>query len=253
MWTIRHLTQTRSTNDDAAALLGTPESAGTVIVADVQTAGRGRHERAWVAEANTSLLCTAILPQPIATASLWAVPFWTGLALADSVEATTGLSATLQWPNDLLIAGAKCAGILCISRVIGARAHVGCGTGVNVRRPADGAAYAAVTPAPAFLSDRADDVTPASVLDALLAAYARRLGELDDPNGVARAWERRAELDGTPYRLLVDGTTNPIEVTARAIGADGALIVDHAGERRAIALADARVLRDPLFRTGPAG
>lgn len=244
MFDIRYRAQTDSTNDAAAALLGAPEHAGAVLVANYQTAGRGRHDRPWIAPPGTSLLCTAILPEAIATAALWAVPFWTGLALADAIEVATGVRVDLQWPNDLLVDGAKCAGILCISRVVGARAFVGCGTGVNLHRPPDGAAFAAVSPQPAFLSDRAPDVTRAALLEALLEAYARRLPELARPEDVARVWEHRAELDGTRYRLLVDGTSAPLDAVARAVGPDGSLVVDHGGQRRAIALADARVIRE---------
>ena len=244
MWTIRNFAQTRSTNDDAAALLGAPEHAGAVLVADYQSAGRGRHERAWVAPPGSSLLCTTILPEPIATSALWAVPFWTGLALADAIETLTGHRVMLQWPNDLLANGAKCAGILCISRVIGARAFVGCGTGVNVLRPADASAFADVRPAPTFLSDLSPVITRDRVRDALLGAYARRLPELADPASVARAWEVRASLDGTTYRLLIDGASEPIVAIARGIANDGSLRVDHDGRRRDIALADARVIRE---------
>lgn len=247
MWTIRNFEQTRSTNDDAAALLGAPEHAGAVLVADFQSAGRGRHDRAWVAPRGSSLLCTTILPEPISTSALWAVPFWTGLALAEAIETLTGHRVTLQWPNDLLVRGAKCAGVLCISRVIGARAFVGCGTGVNVRRPADESVYRDVRPAPAFLSDIAPTIARDPMRDALLAAYSRRLPELADPTAIARSWEARAALDGTPYRLLVDGTNEPIVAVARAIADDGSLIVAHDGQRKRISLADARVLRDSGF------
>jgi BirA family biotin operon repressor/biotin-[acetyl-CoA-carboxylase] ligase len=247
MWRIRNFAQTRSTNDDAAALLGMPEHAGAVLVADFQSAGRGRHDRVWVAPPGSSLLCTTILPESISTSALWAVPFWTGLALADAIETLTGYRATLQWPNDLLARGAKCAGILCISRVMGARAFVGCGTGVNVVRPADADVYRNVRPAPVFLSDLAPTIARDAVRDALLAAYARRLPELADPTGIARAWEARAALDGTTYRLLLDGAIEPIVAVARAIADDGSLVVVHDGQRRNISLADARVLRDSGF------
>ena len=244
MWTIRNFAQTQSTNDDAAALLGTPEHAGAVLVADFQSAGRGRHDRLWIAPPGSSLLCTTILPEPIATNALWAVPFWTGLALADAIESITGYRVTLQWPNDLLAGGAKCAGILCISRVVGARAYVGCGTGINVVRPGDASIYRDVRPAPAFLSDFTPSISREMVRDALLAAYTQRLPELADPMRIARTWEARAALDGTPYRLLVDGASEPIVAIARAIANDGSLVVDHNGQRRAISLADARVLRE---------
>ncbi|GAC1309312.1 MAG: hypothetical protein NVSMB19_22970 [Vulcanimicrobiaceae bacterium] len=244
MFEIRARAQTDSTNDDAAALLGLPEHAGAVLLADFQRRGRGRHARAWIAPPGSSLLFTTVLPQPIATAALWAVPFWTGLCVADGIEAATGLRVGLQWPNDLLLGERKCSGILCISRVVGDRAHVGCGTGINVLRPHGDGTLDAVQPPPAFLSDRAPGVARAPVLAAVLAAYERRLGELARPHAVARAWERRAELAGTPYRLRLDGAETPFDARAERIDDDGSLVVrDDAGGERVVGLADARVLR----------
>jgi BirA family biotin operon repressor/biotin-[acetyl-CoA-carboxylase] ligase len=240
---IRYYAQTESTNDDAVPLLGLPENAGAVLWADYQRAGHGRRGRSWVAPAGSSLLVTTILPRAVASESLWAVPFWTALGVAGGIEAATGLHLDLQWPNDLLLEGRKCCGILCVSRVVGERAWVGCGTGINVLRPPGKADLAGVDPPPAFLSDRAPTVQRRDVLDAILAAYERLLGELDRPEAIARAWERRAGLDGTPYRLLVDGDEAPFEATARRLSPDGALIVERDGAERRVALADARVAR----------
>ena len=225
-------------------LLGTAEHAGTVIVADYQRRGRGRHARAWVAPPGSSLLFTTILPHAIASTTLWAVPFWTGLCVAEGIEAATGSRVALQWPNDLLLDGRKCSGILCISRVVGDRAYVGCGTGVNVVRPASGAELDAISPPPAFLSDRMPGVGRDIILHAILAAYERRIDELDDPSGIARAWERRAALAGTPYRLKLDGTDDPFDARALRIADDGSLVVgEQDGRERIVGLADARVLR----------
>jgi len=240
---IRACAQTDSTNDDAAPLLGLPEHAGAVLLADFQRRGRGRHARAWIAPPGTSLLFTAILPRPVATTALWAVPFWTGLCVADGIEAATGLRAGLQWPNDLLIDARKFAGILCISRVVGERAYVGCGTGINVCRPQASPELAAVLPPPAFLCDRVPEVARGPVLAAIIAVYERRLAELENPQAVARAWEIRAGLAGTSYRLLLDADKESFEAKALRIGDDGALIVWQAGRERTISLADARVAR----------
>jgi BirA family biotin operon repressor/biotin-[acetyl-CoA-carboxylase] ligase len=243
MFRIRHQAQTDSTNDDAAKLLGEPDSAGLVLTTDYQRAGRGRHARAWVAPAGSSLLCTAILPATVRSDGLWAVTFWTGLAVAEAIEAATGLRAGLVWPNDLTLGGRKCCGILCVSRVAGERAWVGCGTGINVLRPAGDAALAALEPPPAFLSDYEPQIDRARLLTALLAAYERGLPELDDPRGIARRWERRAGLDGTRYRLAVDGEAETFSATARRIAPGGGLVIERDGIERTIALADARVLR----------
>ena len=147
------------------------------------------------------------LARPSPASALWALPFWTALGVADGIEAATGLRVALQWPNDLLLERRKCCGILCISRVAGASAWAGCGVGINVVRPHDDSALAAIEPPPAFLSDFAPGAAREPVLDAILAAFAARLPELAEAQGVARAWERRAGLAGTPYRLLLDGET----------------------------------------------
>jgi BirA family transcriptional regulator, biotin operon repressor / biotin---[acetyl-CoA-carboxylase] ligase len=240
---VRSYAETDSTNDDAVPMLGLPENAGLVLSADFQRTGKGRRARSWVAPAGSSLLVTAILPRPVRSDALWAVPFWTALGVADGIEASTGLRVSLQWPNDLLIEGRKCCGILCVSRVVGDRAWVGCGTGINVRRPPDDTALAEVRPPPAFLSDSVPNVERNVVLEAMLRAYNGLLDDLDRPESIARAWEHRAGLDGTPYRILLDSADEPFGAVARRIGDDGALIVDQAGTERRIALADARIIR----------
>ncbi|GAC1519976.1 MAG: biotin--[acetyl-CoA-carboxylase] ligase [Vulcanimicrobiaceae bacterium] len=241
---IRARAQTDSTNDDAAPLLGAPEHAGAVLLADFQRRGRGRHARAWIAPPGTSLLFTTILPASLSSAALWAVPFWTGLCVADGIEAATGLRVELQWPNDLLLRGRKTAGILCVSRVVGERAFVGCGTGINVVRPESDRELDAIVPPPAFIGDLAPEAERETILHAILAAYERRLAELETPFAVARAWERRAELAETPYRLTLDGSAAAFEARALRLADDGGLVVrDTNGDERTVGLADARVMR----------
>ncbi|HEY0798573.1 MAG TPA: biotin--[acetyl-CoA-carboxylase] ligase [Candidatus Baltobacteraceae bacterium] len=241
---LRYVSQTTSTNEDAALLLGAAGSAGLVLVTDYQSAGRGRRTRSWIAPAASALLFTAILPKPIASSALWAVPFWTALGVADGIAGATGLAVRLQWPNDLLLADGKCCGILATSRVSGEQAWVGCGVGVNVLRPSGDADLAAIVPAPAFLSDRVPSVTREALLGAILCACDRRLALLEDPTAVARAWEARAELAGTPYRIEQDSGER-FDGIAQRIAADGSLIVRTPAGERHVTLADARVVREP--------
>jgi BirA family biotin operon repressor/biotin-[acetyl-CoA-carboxylase] ligase len=243
MFEIRYYDETDSTNDDAVPLLGTTDGTGVALWADFQRKGHGRRARSWVAPPGSSLLVTAILPRAVDSRALWAVTFWTALGVADGIEQATGLRVDLQWPNDLLLRGRKCCGILCISRVVGEHAWVGCGTGVNVLRPAQSAELDAVDPPPAFLSDDAPGVDRRIVLQAILDAYERRLDQLNDPEGIARAWEERAGLAGTRYRVLLDGEREPFDGVARRLSDDGSLIVEREGVEQRIALGDARVLR----------
>jgi BirA family biotin operon repressor/biotin-[acetyl-CoA-carboxylase] ligase len=239
---VRYAVATGSTNDDAAALLGDRSAAGATLVAEVQSAGKGRKPgRAWIAPAGSALLFTTILPDAIPAASLWAVPFWTALAVADGVEAGCGVRLDLRWPNDLDLGPRKVAGILCVSRVLGAQADVACGVGLNVRRPA-AARLAGIEPPPTFLSDAVPRVEREPVLAAILGAMDALAEVLARPADVARAWEERAGLRGRPYRLRLDADGSIVEGTALRLDHEGGLVVFAGGRERVIHLADARVI-----------
>lgn len=237
---IRWCAQTASTNEDASALLGTPGSGGVTIVADHQTAGAGRKGRSWLARPAAGLLFTTILPEPVPAADIWAVPFWTALAVRAGLAAC-GVATDLHWPNDLLVGPRKIAGILCASRVTGPLADVACGIGINVTRaPGDDGA---IEPPPAFCDDvRA--VERDDLLTAVLTQFAASVELLRAPQRVARRWEEEAGLPGRPYRLLVDGEGAPFDARAIALATGGALVVERDGRRETIALADARALRE---------
>jgi BirA family biotin operon repressor/biotin-[acetyl-CoA-carboxylase] ligase len=238
---VRYVIETASTNDDAARELGSQAGHGSVLVAEHQTGGHGRRGRRWVSAPGSGLLFTVTLPEPIAASSLWAVPFWCALAVQEGAGRSSGALLDLQWPNDLLLGGRKVCGILSTSRVAGELAWVACGIGINVRRPS--ADSSEVDPHAAYLSDIAPSVVREDVLVAILRALDDAFGLLSDTSAVARAWEERARLRGTPYRILVDGDAEPFDARAVRLGVDGRLVVDVQGRERAISLADARVVR----------
>jgi BirA family biotin operon repressor/biotin-[acetyl-CoA-carboxylase] ligase len=243
---VRAMRETGSTNDDAAALLGDPRAAGATLVAELQTAGRGRKAgRRWIAPAGSALTFTTILPVVVAADALWAVPFWTALAVADGVEAGCGVRLDLRWPNDLDLDGGKAGGILCMSRVTGPEAAVGCGIGLNVLRPAGEAA--AIDPPPAYLSDAQPRAAREEILAGILGAMDGLLDVLDRPAEVARAWEHRAQFRGRPYRVRLDADGTVLDGTAIALDREGGLILRVGDRERVVHLADARVLG-----TGPA-
>ena len=238
---VRYQPRTGSTNDDATALLGDPAAAGATLVAEHQTAGRGRKAgRSWVAAPGSALLFTTILPATMPASDLWAVPFWVALCVADGIMQACAVHADLRWPNDLFVRNRKVAGILCTSRVSGGVAHVACGVGINVISTAG--AHVAIEPPPAFLSDVAPGVRREVVLSEVLSAFERRLPSLRAPSAIARTYEERAGLAGAPYRVLVDGEELELDGIARGLGPEGALRLDVGGVERAISLADARRL-----------
>jgi BirA family transcriptional regulator, biotin operon repressor / biotin---[acetyl-CoA-carboxylase] ligase len=239
---VRYQPLTGSTNDDATPLLARSDAAGATLVAEEQTAGRGRKAgRSWIAPPGSGLLFTTILPMTLPAGDLWAVPFWVALCVADGIARACAVHVDLRWPNDLFVRERKVAGILCLSRVAGEIAHVGCGVGINVQRPA-ASAPPAIEPPPAFLSDAAPHAVREVVLTEILFAFERRLPALAAPALVARAYEERAALSGARYRVRVDLGAVELEGIARGLGPEGALRLDVGGVEHAIALADARRL-----------
>lgn len=235
---VRYLAHTDSTNADAFRLLGAPEAAGLTIVAEHQTQGAGRKDRRWIAGPRTSLLFTTILPDELPARWLWIVPFWAALAVSDAL-AHQGARASLHWPNDLLLGGKKLCGILCISRIAGDVAWVGCGVGLNVHRQG---APDTIDPPPAFCDDVAR-VDRAQLLAAVLQRFDATRALLATPLEVAQRWETAAGLPGARYRIVRDGEAAPFDAIAIGLAPDGALIVECDGVRETISLADARALR----------
>jgi BirA family biotin operon repressor/biotin-[acetyl-CoA-carboxylase] ligase len=109
---VRVVEETGSTNADllAEAQAGTRE--GLVLVAEAQTAGRGRMGRRWVSPPRCSLTFSVLLRPPVPAGLLGWVPLLAGVAVASALEHTAGVDTRLKWPNDVLVDGAKIAGIL---------------------------------------------------------------------------------------------------------------------------------------------
>ena len=172
-----------STNDEAKALAraGAPE--GTLVWAGEQTAGRGRRGRGWVSPPG-NLYLSLILRPAVAPARAAQLGFVAALALGEGLGALCGpaLEIRCKWPNDILAAGRKLAGILLESEITDSNAidFVVIGTGTNLAsRPSD-----AEYPATSLAEQGFPGVTP----EQLLQAYVRRF------DFWARTWRTKASL-----------------------------------------------------------
>jgi BirA family transcriptional regulator, biotin operon repressor / biotin---[acetyl-CoA-carboxylase] ligase len=111
--------QTGSTNADLLAAARAGATAGTILVAEEQTAGRGRLNRSWHSQPGAALTFSILLrPMEVPPASRSWLPLLTGVAVASALPETTGVDVSLKWPNDVLadrgpgVSGGKVAGIL---------------------------------------------------------------------------------------------------------------------------------------------
>ena len=176
---------TGSTNADllARALCGEPE--GTVLAAEEQRAGRGRMGRTWTSPPRAALTFSLLLKPAVPPARRGWLPLLAGVAVAAAVTKATGVETGLKWPNDLLAADAKLAGIL--AEAAGDAVVVGIGLNVSTE-PAE-----FPSPRPGALpatSLRAAGATALNREDILLAI-------LDGFERWYRAWQ---QADGDPDR-----------------------------------------------------
>ncbi len=260
---VRHVGETGSTNTDVMELARQGEPEGVVLVADHQTAGRGRAGRTWTAPPGASLLCTLLLRPPAPVASM--TTFALAVAAAEAVEAVAGFRPGLKWPNDLVVEDAedgvvrtrKLAGILAEaewspgSNIAAGhrdpapheRATVAAGIGLNVSWPDE---------VPDELADVAvavNHVSPArptrdEVLEALLDRFDVHYGALvrGDVGAVLDEWRARSVTLGREVRI--DLGSDDLVGTALDVTPDGHLVVEPLeGGRRTIAVGDVVHLR----------
>ena len=130
---VRVVGETGSTNADLLALArdGAPE--GIVLVADHQTAGRGRLDRRWEAPPGSSLLMSMLFRPPRSVTHLNLVNAAAGIAASDACNEVAGFRPLLKWPNDVVVDDRKLAGIL--AEVVGQAVVVGIGLNVNWPSP----------------------------------------------------------------------------------------------------------------------
>lgn len=262
---VRWVAETGSTNADALELGRQGEAEGVVLVADHQTAGRGRLGRTWQAPVGGSLLCTILLrpPASIAPATTMAV----AVAAAEAVEDLTGRSPRLKWPNDLVWPGdgsgpdRKLAGILAevdwpaASQISSGwreprpqdRLVVAVGIGINVAWgddvPADLADLAVAIDhltAPDAAPDRVDLLV--QMLRHLERRYAALLAGPEGTADLRAAWRERTATLGR--RVRIDLGADDLVGTAVDVTDEGHLVVETLeGERRTIAVGDVVHLR----------
>lgn len=134
-WEIRHLAETGSTNADLAALAAEGNAGeGLVILADSQTAGRGRQGRTWFSRPGDCLSFSMLLKPEVKPEMAATLPLVAGIAVAAALEKFLPREEiAIKWPNDILAGGRKICGILCEMSAQGETVrHVVAGIGINV-------------------------------------------------------------------------------------------------------------------------
>ncbi|MCW2614066.1 MAG: biotin--[acetyl-CoA-carboxylase] ligase [Frankiales bacterium] len=215
-WRVEVLAETGSTNAVVAERASAGEGHGLVVVAESQTAGRGRLDRTWVSPPRAGLTMS-VLVRPDLPADRWSwLPLLTGLAVANALSEHAGVEAVLKWPNDVLVDGKKVCGVLVEVPEAGA-AVLGIGLNVTTRAdelPHDGATSLAL--AGASTTDRG------TLLRAVLRALTVVLADVD---AARTAYRERCSSIGSRVRVELP-TGDAVEGTADAVDDSGRLVVD---------------------------
>jgi len=226
---VRILAETGSTNVEAAAAARTGAPEGLVVVAEHQTAGRGRLDRAWTVPPRAGLTFTVLLRPAGVPPSQWSwITLAAGVALVEALARDAGIETRLKWPNDVQAAdGRKLAGILAERVDSPGDSAVVLGIGLNVTLRAD---ELPVPEATSLLLAGATTVDRGTVLLALLRSVEgwydrwRRAGGDPEASGLRAAYAQRCATLGRDVRVELPGGQSLVGV-ARDVDADGSLVV----------------------------
>lgn len=253
---VRAVAETGSSNADLLAAAAAGAAEGTVLVAEAQTAGRGRLGRRWASPPRAGLTFSVLLrPDTVPAALLGWLPLLAGVAAAASVHAVAAVDATLKWPNDVLAGGRKLGGILAERN----GTAVVVGIGINVWQaqadlPPDVGATSLALASRARTTDTAGDA--GGLRERLLAVLLGELGRWyeswrdqaspgdADACGLRQEYLRRCATLGREVAVTMPGT-EPVTGTATGLDRAGRLEIRTSGGLVAVTAGDVVHVRSP--------
>lgn len=233
-WRVEIVDAAPSTNALVAERARAGEEAGLVVVAEHQTAGRGRLDRVWETPARSSLTFSVLL-RPAAPAQDWPwLPLLTGYAvqaaLADRLP-----EIGLKWPNDVLVEERKIAGILVERVETGGGPAAVLGIGINVSHTLDELPVALAT---SIHLERGEAPDRTDLLGQVLGSLHALQGLLDDTASLRTAYVDVCTTLGREVDVHLPATGAPRRGLARDIDEGGALVVDSDGDTWAVGAGD---------------
>jgi BirA family biotin operon repressor/biotin-[acetyl-CoA-carboxylase] ligase len=247
---VEWVSETGSTNTDLMARAALGASEGLVLVADHQTAGRGRLGRRWEAAPGSSLLLSVLLRPCVPVDQVPLVTMALGLSALEVCEAVSGAELGLKWPNDLITADRdyrKLGGMLAESVIrAGVADVVVAGIGINVDWPQDLPAELAASATAINLLDAASSAKPdrETVLTDLMVNFAARYDALDDRAGrrtTLGEYRERCLTIGQPVR--VERASGELTGLATDVDDEGRLLLETATGYEPVAVGDVVHLR----------
>lgn len=215
-----------STNDVARILASSGAPEGTVVVAETQSAGRGRPGRDWVSPPGTGLYLSVVLRPKAPMMDLWQTAFVMAVSVADAIHEATGLDVGLKWPNDVFIIWRKVCGIL-IETLKGDEKQssaVIAGIGINVNNtdfPPE------IAHKSTSIAKELGNTVEVSSIERSLLSSMNKWYTLYNEEGFDPIISRWRELDCTSGRHISINTPDGLlEGTALGVEGDGSLLIE---------------------------
>ena len=216
-----------STNDSAYALAEGGIAEGTVVIAEEQTKGKGRHGRKWESPPKSGVYMSCVIRPEMAPNEIAKITLVAAVAIAKAVRRFTGLEAMIKWPNDILVNGRKVCGILTEMKAEqDSICFIILGIGINVNAP--------IADLPKGASSLKEELRRLSkrenlsrveltkkVLESLEEEYFRLRTKGFKP--IIEEWRSLSALPGAKIKVLLPGRT--IEGEAHDIDSDGSLVL----------------------------
>lgn len=242
---VRYFDSIGSTNNEALAWAASEARDLSLVIADEQTAGRGRLDRKWFTPKGTALAFSLILrPTPEEKSYLTRIVGLAALAIADSLRAR-GLVSQIKWPNDVLLNGRKVAGILI--ETVWSGDEVDClviGIGINVRKDAVPSAELLQFPATSLEEALGPTVERERLLHDILAGVIALRPHLGKDSFIA-SWEKALAFRGEPVQVE-EGNGNLITGKLLGLESDGSLqLSNEAGKSVTVRFGDVRLRPEP--------
>jgi BirA family biotin operon repressor/biotin-[acetyl-CoA-carboxylase] ligase len=230
-----------STNTKAKELAEAGHPSGTLVVADQQTAGKGRRGRTWDSPSGNSIFMTLLLKPEINPNNASMLTLVAAMAVCNAIRRITGVDAMIKWPNDIVVDGKKICGILTeMSAQFDYISHIVIGIGINVHNE-DFPAEICQT-AGSLLQACGRHFHRASLIEAFLEEFERVYAvylQTEDMTGLQKEYDRLLVNMGRQVRVL--DPKDPFEGKAMGITKRGELVVDTWESRKLVSSGEVSV------------
>ena len=234
---IVYFEETDSTNKQARMLAREGAKHGTLVIADTQSAGRGRRGRGWISPAGEGVFMSLIVRPEMPPSEVAKMSLTLALAVARAIERETGLDARIKWPNDIVIGGRKVCGLLLEMDATAEKVNsIVAGVGINVHQSVFDEEIAHTASSLDLLCGRR--VSRSAIVRAFLEEFERAAALADEE--MMQAYRGRSATIG--QRVQVIGLSGTYTGTAQGITESGTLLVEaDDGEVREVLAADVSV------------